>query len=109
MGLAIVLMRREDFELVHFDEDAMLWSRHALLETLADPPPSYRFVVPPFIDDEWFASALTQKAFPAVLAELTRLHREQPDSRIGASLVQTLIQHPNATGEQRAALNALLP
>jgi len=103
-----VLARRGDFELVHIDADWLLWTKKSVLDALADRPPAYHLVIPPLIDDTWFVHALQPKTFPRALEELTRLVREEPGMVIGVTLVETLDHHPNATDDQRKALEALL-
>lgn len=105
--LSALLWQRHDFELVHFDEDAMLWTRVDVLAELDHRPKSYRFVVPPLIDDAWFAAALSTQAFPSVLAELEQLLAAQPESSLAATLADTLAEHPAATPTQKSALQAL--
>lgn len=106
--LTATLQARGDFELVAMDEHTMLWSRRSVLEGQAARPAAYRFVIPPLIDDSWFAQALAPDVFPAVHAELARLLREQPGSTLGQTLVATLLRHPAATKAQRAELRKLL-
>ncbi len=106
-AMSFALSRRRDYELVFIDETSMLWTRSALLDALPERLPSFRFVVPPLIDDAWFSGALGPKAFPRVLEELTRLRDAEPELALWIMLVDTLARHPNATPAQRAALGAL--
>ncbi len=100
-ALSAVLVQR-GFALVHIDDHALVWARDPSVE-----PTPYAMIVPPLIDDAWFAQVLAPASFARVLPELARLRREQPDSQIGATLVETLLKHPHATPEQRAALSPL--
>ena len=108
-SLARVLAARPDFALVHFDHRVMLWTRRARLAALAERPLAFRLVIPPLIDDEWFATALDPRWFPAVMVEIDELMRRQPMSVIGYSLVASLIRHPVASKEQQETLKRSLP
>jgi hypothetical protein len=106
--LAAMLAASGDFALMHFDDHTMLWSRKTALQRLPSPPPAYAYLIPPLIGDTWFEAALKPERFATVVDELGRLLTDQPRSRIGLALGQTLAQHPAATPEQRAAVGALL-
>lgn len=105
---SFALSRRGDFELIHIDKTAMLWTKSALLDALPVRPPAYQYVVPPLIDDAWFIGALGPQAFPRVVDELARLRREAPDLEIATVLANALARHPKASAAQRAELAPLL-
>jgi hypothetical protein len=107
VALTAALASRGDFALVHIDDHALMWTRRQTLDSLPSPPPPYRIVIPPLIDDGWFQRALSAAAFPDVVRELTRLLAEQPDSRIGATLLDTLRRQPGASENQRSLLEAI--
>ncbi|MBW2536553.1 MAG: hypothetical protein JRI55_34030 [Deltaproteobacteria bacterium] len=103
--LVAVLHARREYVLLHVDDHHMLWSRIRPGGTSLPSP--YQVLVPPLIDDRWFADALRPEYFPVALREVTQLLREQPASVVGRTLVAALLQHPAATDEQRVALRRL--
>ncbi len=107
-GLAGVLGRRPDFELLYFDDYTMLWTKSRVLQDLPSRPAAFRILNPALIGDSWFDHALSPQAFPILIEELNRLLAYQPGSRIARALITSLLRSPAASPAQRQILTKFI-
>lgn len=107
-ALAARLQSQGNFALIYFNAHHMVWSRREALQSMPEPLPEFRLLIPPLIDEHWFEQALRPANFSRVRDELDVLLRRQPRSIIGLTVGHDLLLHPAATDQQRSDIFELL-